>query len=119
MPHFHVLLAELPPLLEGILLESMAAVSDLAVTTVATRADLLERMRQSAPDVLVIGAASAVAPTVALEFRQMHATLIVLVIAPTGESAVCFGRDASAVELRDVSTARLLTVIRGGLYERQ
>lgn len=111
MTHFRVVLAELPPLLEGILLEAFSRAPDMEVRAVAaSRPDLVASLHRSRPDILVIGAADTHAAAVASEFRRTHPALIVLAIAPTGDRALCFRCGATPTVLRDVSAR--LTVIR-------
>lgn len=113
LSHFRVVLAELPPLLEGILLEAFSHALDMEVMAVAaSRADLAGCLHRASPDILVIGAADTHAASVASEFRRTHPALIVLAIAPTGERAVLFGRGATPTVLRDASATGMLTAIR-------
>ena len=115
MTHFRVVLAELPPLLEGILLEAFSGAPDMEVLAVAaSRPDLVGCLHRSRPDVLVIGASDTHAASVASEFRRAHPALIVLAIAPTGDRAVLFGRGATPTVLHDASATGLLIAIRDG-----
>lgn len=112
MTHVRIVLAALPPLLDGIVREALLERPDVHVTSVTTRrTELAHRLRRLSTNVVVLTASESEAAIAADELRHACAGLRVLAIAPAGESAWLFDQLGAMLMLRDVSPATLAAAI--------